>query len=121
MGHYRADWQQIQSNAISTLIFRPALDVIVNLGMTNLSQYDCNEQKRRISKTINHPRYNSNTKNNDIALLQLNAPVTFTNFVMPVCLAATNSDFPPKTKVWVTGWGDIHYNGERSTASELCI
>lgn len=108
-----------QSDLVFTLIFSSIQDVTANLGMTYLQQTNPYMQQRTIIKTINHPRYNSVTKNHDIALLQLSAPVTFTSYVMPACLAAASSDFPPKTKVWVTGWGDIRSDGECSTTGEL--
>ncbi|XP_053469976.1 serine protease 33-like [Ictalurus furcatus] len=80
----------------------------VNLGITNLQGSNPNRQQRTIFRLISHPNYDYTTNDNDIALLQLNAAVTFNDSVVPVCLAATNSDFPPKTNVWVTGWGDIN-------------
>ncbi|XP_034165942.2 serine protease 27-like [Pangasianodon hypophthalmus] len=86
-------------------------DVTVNLGMVNLEGSNPNKQQRSVRTTINHPSYNDINNDNDIALLQLAAPVNFTNYIMPVCLAATNSDFPPGTNVWVTGWGAISFSG----------
>uniref|UniRef100_A0A3B3INH3 Peptidase S1 domain-containing protein n=1 Tax=Oryzias latipes TaxID=8090 RepID=A0A3B3INH3_ORYLA len=41
---------------------------------------------RTITTLIVHPNFNSATQNNDIALLQLSSPVTFTNYITPVCL-----------------------------------
>uniref|UniRef100_A0A8C1ZJ04 Zgc:165423 n=1 Tax=Cyprinus carpio TaxID=7962 RepID=A0A8C1ZJ04_CYPCA len=41
-----------------------------------------------------------------MALLHLSSPVTFTNFIQPVCLAAEGSIFNSDT-MWVTGWGTI--------------
>ncbi|XP_035599093.1 polyserase-2-like isoform X4 [Oncorhynchus keta] len=40
-------------------------------------------------------------------LLQLSSPVTFTNYIRPVCLAAPGSSFHAGTTSWVTGWGTI--------------
>lgn len=80
--------------------------------MGNLEGPYLNRQQRGVSRVIIHPYFNSINNNNDIALLELTFPVVFNNYVMPVCLAAANSDFPPKTDVWVTGWGDIRFGGE---------
>ncbi|XP_060758398.1 serine protease 33-like [Neoarius graeffei] len=85
-------------------------DLTVNLGLENLRGPNPEQQQRNIGRIINHPSYISVTDGNDITLLQLTNPVTFNNYVMPVCLAATRSDVRPATNVWVTGWGDIRPN-----------
>lgn len=79
--------------------------------MTDLQGSDTNKQQINVKRVINHPDYTQDS-DNDIALLLLSAPLTFNNYVRPVCLAATSSDFPPSTKVWVTGWGAIRSEGE---------
>merc|ERR1739838_121790 len=38
-------------------------------------------------------------------LLKLSSPVTFTDYISPICLAAMNSTFYDGTMSWVTGWG----------------
>ncbi|KAM4526348.1 prostasin-like [Fundulus diaphanus] len=43
---------------------------------------------------------------NDIALLRLSSPVKFTNYIRPVCLAASDSVFNNGTASLVTGWGN---------------
>ncbi|KAK3574701.1 hypothetical protein QTP86_014769, partial [Hemibagrus guttatus] len=54
------------------------------------------------------PNYNSTTKNNDIALLHLDASVNFTDHIRPVCLAGQGSSFPDGTIGWITGWGNVN-------------
>ncbi|XP_060757838.1 chymotrypsinogen A-like [Neoarius graeffei] len=82
-------------------------DITIFLGMESLEGTNPNMQKKTVLKIINHENYNSTTINNDIALVQLSSSVTFNNYVMPVCLAASNSFFPGGSNVWVTGWGRI--------------
>uniref|UniRef100_H3BXE3 Si:ch73-182e20.4 n=1 Tax=Tetraodon nigroviridis TaxID=99883 RepID=H3BXE3_TETNG len=62
---------------------------------------------QRFSRIILHPNYDSDSSNNDIALLRLSSAVTFTEHIRPVCLAARNSVFNTGTKSWVTGWGAV--------------
>ncbi|KAK7919665.1 hypothetical protein WMY93_010949 [Mugilogobius chulae] len=38
---------------------------------------------------------------------RLSSAVTFTDYIRPVCLAATDSVFNSGTDSWVTGWGAI--------------
>uniref|UniRef100_A0AAV2LDW7 Peptidase S1 domain-containing protein n=1 Tax=Knipowitschia caucasica TaxID=637954 RepID=A0AAV2LDW7_KNICA len=49
----------------------------------------------------------SSTSDNDIALIRLSSAVTFTDYIRPVCLAATNSVFNAGVDSWVTGFGAI--------------
>ncbi|XP_036446361.1 transmembrane protease serine 9-like [Colossoma macropomum] len=84
--------------------------VTVHLGEQSLGISNPNVTSRSVSQVIVHPSYNSDTKDNDIALLQLSSSVTFTNYITPVCLAAAGSTFFNGTLTWVTGWGDIASN-----------
>uniref|UniRef100_A0A672Q592 Anionic trypsin-1-like n=1 Tax=Sinocyclocheilus grahami TaxID=75366 RepID=A0A672Q592_SINGR len=72
---------------------------------------NANEISRNVRTIIVHSSYNSNTNNNDIALLRLSSTVTFNNYIRPVCLAAQNSVFPSGTSSWITGWGDVQSGG----------
>uniref|UniRef100_A0A3Q4GA10 Tryptase-like n=1 Tax=Neolamprologus brichardi TaxID=32507 RepID=A0A3Q4GA10_NEOBR len=62
---------------------------------------------KTVTQIIIHPNYNSDTNDNDICLLQLSSPVAFTNYISPVCLAASSSIFYSSVNSWVTGWADI--------------
>lgn len=44
---------------------------------------------------------------NDIALLKLSSPVTYSNFIQPVCLLNSTYKFENRTDCWVTGWGAL--------------
>uniref|UniRef100_A0A8D2IZF8 Peptidase S1 domain-containing protein n=1 Tax=Varanus komodoensis TaxID=61221 RepID=A0A8D2IZF8_VARKO len=66
-----------------------------------------------VRQIILHPDYtNSIDSSGDIALLKLNTPVQFTNFILPICLPASSVRFSPNADCWVTGWGDIQTKGE---------
>ncbi|KAK2832950.1 hypothetical protein Q5P01_016839 [Channa striata] len=79
----------------------------VNLGLQSLTGSSSNQQSRTITQVISHSSYDPFTNNNDICLLKLASPVTFTSYIKPVCLAAAGSTFYSGTDSWVTGWGDI--------------
>ncbi|XP_068439573.1 transmembrane protease serine 9-like [Clinocottus analis] len=79
----------------------------VSLGRQSLQGINPNEVSRTVARIILHPNYDSDSSNNDIALLKLSSPVKFTNYIRPVCLAASDSVFNNGTDSWVTGWGAV--------------
>ncbi|XP_040918162.1 transmembrane protease serine 9-like [Toxotes jaculatrix] len=82
-------------------------NLVVYLGRQSQEGSNPNEVNRTVTVVINHPSYNPSTGNNDLSLLRLSSPVNFTNFILPVCLAASGSTFHNGTSTWITGWGDI--------------
>ncbi|XP_059181147.1 LOW QUALITY PROTEIN: uncharacterized protein LOC131959949 [Centropristis striata] len=84
----------------------------ISLGRQNLQGDNPNEVSRTVAEIILHPNYDSATSDNDIALLRLSSPVTFTDYIRPVCLAASDSVFNNGTDSWVTGWGAVQEGGE---------
>uniref|UniRef100_A0A3Q2D1X0 Serine protease 27-like n=1 Tax=Cyprinodon variegatus TaxID=28743 RepID=A0A3Q2D1X0_CYPVA len=88
--------------------FSSTFGVSIYLGRHNRqSPLSSNELRRGASQIIVHENYDSNSFDNDIALVQLDSTVDFTNYIQPVCLAAEGSAFPDGLDVWVTGWGTI--------------
>uniref|UniRef100_A0A8P4G0K3 chymotrypsin n=1 Tax=Dicentrarchus labrax TaxID=13489 RepID=A0A8P4G0K3_DICLA len=91
--------------------------VTVSLGRQNLQGINPNEVSRTVARILLHPNYDSNTNDNDIALLRLSSPVKFTDYIRPVCLAASDSVFNNGTDSWVTGWGAVKEGGESTSSS----
>ncbi|XP_074511870.1 polyserase-2-like [Sebastes fasciatus] len=82
-------------------------NLVVFLGRQTQQGTNRNEVSRTVTRIIIHPNYNPRTSDNDICLLRLSSPVTFTNFISPVCLAAPDSVYFTGIDSWVTGWGNI--------------
>jgi len=80
--------------------------------MNNRSQMDSNVFTYNIIKIIMHPNYNRRTKNNDIALLELQTKVSFTEYLYPICLPTSQ---PTNSEAIVTGFGQT---GEYHAVSE---
>uniref|UniRef100_A0A3Q2QX12 Serine protease 27 n=1 Tax=Fundulus heteroclitus TaxID=8078 RepID=A0A3Q2QX12_FUNHE len=81
---------------------------VVHMGVQN-NQSGFGEVTRRIAYIACHQDYSSNYYENDICLVKLSAPVNFTNYIRPVCLASENSTFHDGTPSWVTGF-QYEYN-----------
>uniref|UniRef100_I3JIS6 Peptidase S1 domain-containing protein n=1 Tax=Oreochromis niloticus TaxID=8128 RepID=I3JIS6_ORENI len=77
----------------------------VHLGRHNQSGLNPNEVTRTLENFVCHPDYNHLTNENDICLLKLSAPVKFTDYIQPICLASRKSTFYNGTSSWVTGFG----------------
>ncbi|KAK2877018.1 hypothetical protein Q8A67_021114 [Cirrhinus molitorella] len=75
-----------------------------------LSAANPNEVRVGIQSITVHPKYNNTLFNNDISLMKLSQPVTFTQYIRPVCLASKGSVFHNATLCWATGWGNIGKN-----------
>lgn len=69
-------------------------------------------QKRNLKQVIPHPNYNHHTFDSDIALMELDSPVTYSDYIKPICLPAAQHEFPPGQDVWITGWGATREGGE---------
>uniref|UniRef100_A0A3B5APJ8 Transmembrane protease serine 2-like n=1 Tax=Stegastes partitus TaxID=144197 RepID=A0A3B5APJ8_9TELE len=66
---------------------------------------------KRVHRIISHEHYDTETSDNDIALLKLLSPLTFTRTVKPVCLPNFGLDFSAGSRAWITGWGALRSNG----------
>ena len=62
---------------------------------------------------INHPKYDSDTNDNDFAIIKLSNHVTFNNNVNPICLpSCLNFD---NNQATATGWGTSVADGSGSS------
>ncbi|KAI1283699.1 Transmembrane protease serine 2 [Halotydeus destructor] len=82
----------------------------VQLGLTRRTASPLFVRKRKLAAIIKHPAFNAvNSYGNDIALLKLDQPVDFDEFLRPVCLPKDGLKLSPGTRCTVVGWGkSIH-------------
>ncbi|XP_012599002.2 tryptase alpha/beta-1-like [Microcebus murinus] len=60
-----------------------------------------------VSRIFLHPNYYIAEAGADIALLELGFPVNLSSHIHTVTLPPASETFPPGTRCWVTGWGDV--------------
>ncbi|XP_070684944.1 ST14 transmembrane serine protease matriptase a isoform X2 [Pempheris klunzingeri] len=85
------------------------------LGLHTQRKIGSTVVKRNLKQIIPHPNYNAYTYDNDIALMELDSPVTYTDYIRPICLPASQHDFPSGNTVWITGWGATREGGFAAT------
>uniref|UniRef100_A0A8D0G898 matriptase n=1 Tax=Sphenodon punctatus TaxID=8508 RepID=A0A8D0G898_SPHPU len=72
-------------------------------------------QQKSIKSIIYHKGFNDFTYDYDIAVLELQSPITFTNEIRAICLPDPTHDFPAGKDIWVTGWGATIEGGVGAT------
>uniref|UniRef100_A0A7M5WYY6 Peptidase S1 domain-containing protein n=1 Tax=Clytia hemisphaerica TaxID=252671 RepID=A0A7M5WYY6_9CNID len=72
-----------------------------------------NRQVRQVSNVISHENYNSQTLANDIALIKLNSPVEYNDYVKPACVPESGDAPDPNTEVVISGWGTTQSGGSQ--------
>lgn len=87
-------------------------DYKVVVGDHNQNANEGTEETVSAKRIISYPEYNRPGRlNNDIALVELAAPVKLSARVNPVCLPPSDSDVPTGSKCYITGWGKIKHPG----------
>ncbi|KAM3916905.1 transmembrane protease serine 9-like [Leptodactylus fuscus] len=80
----------------------------IYLGAYNLSDLqDPRIVVRQVKQVLINPYFTNEGSSGDIALVELEKPVTFTNLVYPISLPSKSVNLPEGTRCWATGWGAI--------------
>jgi len=93
-----------------------ATNLVVALGEHNIRQDIENQQVQgiKVERVIKRPDYNTNTIDNDIALLRLSSEVEFNNNVIPACLPTNRDQQYANWEAVVSGWGTTSEGGSTS-------
>lgn len=79
------------------------------------------EQFRNIALEILHPRFNGGASSFDIALILLDSPLEFNDFVRPIALPAQSPRPPQSGRASVFGWGSITGQAPHELPDELQV
>ncbi|XP_013792968.1 transmembrane protease serine 2-like, partial [Limulus polyphemus] len=103
-GHCVGNQTDLSSRTTNIGIFQCSSEKL-KLGMPRRTSYSFTE-RRGLQGIFKHPNSNpENLYNNDIALLLLDNPVKFGDFLRPVCLPSPSLLLTPGTSCYVVGWG----------------
>ncbi|XP_069100373.1 transmembrane protease serine 9-like isoform X4 [Pleurodeles waltl] len=98
-------WVVSAAHCFSSPIYTSSF--VVRMGAYQLSLSSYNEVRSNVINIWVNANYTSIGSLGDIALLELETPVTFTDYIQPVCLPASSIQFPVGMNCIVTGWGAI--------------
>ncbi|NXI74321.1 ST14 protein, partial [Anseranas semipalmata] len=80
------------------------------MGLRTINEKSNHVAMRSIKRIIVHPQYDQSISDYDIALLEMETSVFFSELVQPICLPSTSRVFLYGTVCYVTGWGAIKEN-----------
>ncbi|XP_066499747.1 chymotrypsin-like elastase family member 2A [Hoplias malabaricus] len=83
----------------------------VELGKHNLKEVEDSSVAIAASTIVVHEKWSAFFIRNDIALVKLVNPVTFTDTIMPACLPEEGYILPHNAPCYVTGWGRMKTGG----------
>ncbi|KAL1782706.1 serine protease 46 [Sigmodon hispidus] len=105
--------QSGEHRGLGVFAFRPEGAVVVNLESKDPANYTVkvgvqslpdNSSELLITNIVIHENFN-NHMSDDIALIKLKYPVTWSPLVQPICLPTNNFKPTIDTMCWVIGWG----------------
>lgn len=85
---------------------------IIYAGRYQLHNYNPHQSQHRVSQVVIPYGYVEPHSGKDLALVQLSSPVTWSDYVSPICLPASGTLFPGGMQCYVTGWGNIRVDGK---------
>ncbi|KAM6061467.1 coagulation factor IX [Chlamydotis macqueenii] len=102
---------------------QPGDDVTAVAGEYNTMEDDNTEQRRKVVRVVPHHTYNAtiNKHHNDIALLELDKPLSFNSYVTPICIGSrefTNALLKHGMGT-VSGWGSTLFRGRPATILQI--
>uniref|UniRef100_A0A2C9JVD3 Peptidase S1 domain-containing protein n=1 Tax=Biomphalaria glabrata TaxID=6526 RepID=A0A2C9JVD3_BIOGL len=85
----------------------------IYMGIWGVNSFNNYEEDIIISKRFEHEDYNPLTKENDIALVRLQKPVTFDAYSRPICFPDVNLDLSASSECYISSFGAVDTNKSR--------
>uniref|UniRef100_A0A0L8GGI1 Peptidase S1 domain-containing protein n=2 Tax=Octopus bimaculoides TaxID=37653 RepID=A0A0L8GGI1_OCTBM len=107
---------------ISFLFRQNPYQLQIALGITELYKDAFSVRFRKVSKIVVYPFYvHGGSYPNDIALMELSAPIQLSEYIKTVCLPSKTNRFTGRDECWVTGWGDTRGRGNPNVLNKVQV
>ena len=89
--------------------------LVITLGVNDVRRLGDNDEntttiiERQVKRIMIHPKFDRLRLDNDIALVELQSPVSFNSNIQPICLPNANDDFTGRN-AYISGWGHTKYS-----------
>ncbi|KAK5850780.1 hypothetical protein PBY51_001627 [Eleginops maclovinus] len=83
---------------------------IIYVGRYQLNALNQHESTHRVNRLVIPSGYTEPYNGKDLVLMELTSPVTWSDYVQPICLPNSGTLFPEGMRCFVTGWGNIRDN-----------
>lgn len=87
---------------------------IVYVGRHQINSVNPHESSHRVKQVKVPSGYVEPHSGQDVALVELSTPITWSDYVSPICLPSSGTLFPSGMQCYVTGWGNIRDDGRCS-------
>uniref|UniRef100_A0A8C2YXB7 Zgc:92313 n=1 Tax=Cyclopterus lumpus TaxID=8103 RepID=A0A8C2YXB7_CYCLU len=84
----------------------------IYVGRHQLNGINQHQSSHFVRRVVIPTDYRNPQEGKDMALVQLSSPVTWSDYVRPVCLPASGTLFSGGMLCYVTGWGNVRNDGK---------
>ncbi|XP_030066669.1 serine protease 27-like [Microcaecilia unicolor] len=100
-------WIVSAAHCFATPLYVSALQVCLGAYQLLYNAVNPHVVRSSLRQVIINPSYRNEGSSGDIALVELETPVSFTSYILPICLPGSPVLFFPEMRCWVTGWGHV--------------
>lgn len=105
-------WQAPLTHHLSPFSPSDVNSYLIYVGRYQLNGINRHLSTHFVSRVVIPSGYVEPYSGKDVALVELTTPVTWSDYVRPVCLPSSGTLFPGDMMCSVTGWGNIRNDGK---------
>lgn len=110
------------AHCFEDMLSRTASRWLAYVGKHHLDYPDDTESAHHVQEIILHPGFQNGSMKNDIALIKLQEPIVFNDYVKPICVPPTRRRVVAvNSYCYTTGWGDTQGTGDRNVLNQVML